>query len=182
MLHHNIASEINEASEGTDMNMGEYQQGHVSRNGLRQRPAKSEGNDESPAPARDEKPKHDSRKLVLAYLNLIADGVHNFTDGMAIGAAFIQGGAPLGWARATIILFHELPQELGDYGMLLAAGMSSGRALAWNFVSVCWRYPPVNPCSSGMPRYFKWLTDFVRAGTHGPAGYGTGAFLYEWDL
>lgn len=51
-----------------------------------------------------------SRKLAVAYLNLAADGVHNFTDGMAIGAAFLRGGSSLGWSRSLIIMTHELPQ------------------------------------------------------------------------
>eukprot|EP00951_Prasinocladus_malaysianus_P034989 scaffold357406_cov40-Prasinocladus_malaysianus.AAC.1 len=67
------------------------------------------------------------------------EGVHNFTDGMAIGAAFLRGGAALGWARSIIIMAHELPQEIGDYGLLVGAGFSAAKALAWNFVSVRWK-------------------------------------------
>ena len=46
----------------------------------------------------------------VGWLNLIADGVHNFTDGLAIGAGFAQGGVSLGVARTWAILLHELPQ------------------------------------------------------------------------
>mmetsp|Transcript_19803 Transcript_19803/g.55038 ORF Transcript_19803/g.55038 Transcript_19803/m.55038 type:complete len:442 (-) Transcript_19803:1543-2868(-) len=75
------------------------------------------------------------RNLAVAYLNLAADGVHNFTDGMAIGAAFLRGGPSLGWARMLIIIAHELPQEIGDFGMLLNAGFSTSQALLCNFLS-----------------------------------------------
>ena len=51
--------------------------------------------------------------------------MHNFTDGMAIGAAFGSGGPVSGWAKTMFIMAHELPQEVGDYGILLSAGFSS---------------------------------------------------------
>lgn len=50
--------------------------------------------------------------LVLGYLNLFSDGVHNFTDGMALGAAFVHHGAVGGWSRTLFMLAHELPQEV----------------------------------------------------------------------
>lgn len=46
----------------------------------------------------------------VGWLNLFADGVHNFTDGLAIGTGFAQGGISLGVARTWAILLHELPQ------------------------------------------------------------------------
>lgn len=46
----------------------------------------------------------------MGWLNLVADGVHNFTDGLAIGTGFAQGGVGLGMARTWAILLHELPQ------------------------------------------------------------------------
>mmetsp|Transcript_28985 Transcript_28985/g.72587 ORF Transcript_28985/g.72587 Transcript_28985/m.72587 type:complete len:440 (-) Transcript_28985:575-1894(-) len=114
-------------------------QPHASKNGLKQRSVAGNPDGSQPCAAvcveTGQGEASTQRKLILAHLNLIADGVHNFTDGMAIAAAFLQGGPSLGWARATIILVHELPQEIGDYGMLLGAGMSSIRALAWNFIS-----------------------------------------------
>lgn len=63
--------------------------------------------------------------LGCRWLNLFADAVHNFTDGMAIGAAFGSGGPVSGWAKTMFIMAHELPQEVGDYGILLSAGFSS---------------------------------------------------------
>ena len=68
-------------------------------------------------------------------LNLIADGAHNFTDGAAIGAAFVAGGPVAGWSKTAFALAHELPQEIGDYGMLLSAGYGPWTAVCLNFVS-----------------------------------------------
>ncbi|KAI5056485.1 hypothetical protein GOP47_0028303 [Adiantum capillus-veneris] len=73
--------------------------------------------------------------LVLGYLNLFSDGVHNFTDGMALGAAFLNHGALGGWSRTLFLLAHELPQEVGDFGILVHSGFSVLKALAFNFLS-----------------------------------------------
>ncbi|KAF2593597.1 hypothetical protein F2Q70_00044859 [Brassica cretica] len=50
--------------------------------------------------------------LVFGYLNLFSDGVHNFTDGMALGSAFLIYGSVGGWSRTMFLLAHELPQEV----------------------------------------------------------------------
>ncbi len=71
----------------------------------------------------------------MAYLNLLADGVHNFTDGIALASAFLSGGHMAGWRRMLIVLMHELPQEIGDFGVLVSAGLTPRQALGWNLVS-----------------------------------------------
>jgi zinc and cadmium transporter len=70
----------------------------------------------------------------LAALNLMGDGAHNFVDGMAIAAAYTTDPS-LGLATTVAVLLHELPQEIGDYGILLHAGLERRRAMSWNFVS-----------------------------------------------
>jgi len=74
-------------------------------------------------------------KRTAGWLNLFADGVHNFTDGMAIGASFVSGGPVAGWSKTLFILAHELPQEVGDYGVLLSSGFGTLEALFFNFLS-----------------------------------------------
>lgn len=69
----------------------------------------------------------------FAYLNLIGDGIHNFVDGMIIAISFLIG-FPVGLATTIAVTFHELPQEIGDYGILVYAGFKRGRALLLNFV------------------------------------------------
>jgi len=69
----------------------------------------------------------------FAYLNLIGDGIHNFVDGMVIAASFLIGFS-VGLATTVAVIFHELPQEMGDYGILVYAGFKRRRALFLNFV------------------------------------------------
>ena len=65
---------------------------------------------------------------VSGYLNLAADAFHNFTDGLAIGASFLAGDA-VGWTTTLTILFHEIPHEVGDYAILIQAGVSRKKAM-----------------------------------------------------
>ena len=69
------------------------------------------------------------------WLNLIADGLHNVTDGIVIAAAFARRGRLDGWATTWAALAHELPQEIGDYGVLRFAGFTDAEALGFNFLS-----------------------------------------------
>lgn len=70
----------------------------------------------------------------VAFMVIIGDGLHNLTDGMAIGAAF--GVDPVtGMATALAVLCHELPHELGDFALLLQTGVSLRRAIMLNIAS-----------------------------------------------
>ncbi|KAL4586474.1 hypothetical protein LXL04_011110 [Taraxacum kok-saghyz] len=85
-------------------------------------------------PKSDEEPAQSSN-LVFGYLNLFSDGVHNFTDGMALGSAFLLYGSVGGWSRTLFLLAHELPQEIGDFGILVRSGFTAFKALFFNFLS-----------------------------------------------
>lgn len=65
---------------------------------------------------------------------LVGDGIHNFCDGIIIAAAFLAD-TRLGLVTATAVIAHEIPQEVGDYVVLLNAGLSRARALAYNAIS-----------------------------------------------
>jgi zinc and cadmium transporter len=67
-------------------------------------------------------------------LVLVSDGVHNLIDGLAIGAAFMVS-TEVGIATTLAIALHEIPQEIGDFGLLLHAGYSRAKALFVNFLS-----------------------------------------------
>ena len=69
-----------------------------------------------------------------AWMIIIGDGFHNFTDGLAIAAAFLADFR-LGVVTSVAIIAHELPQELGDFLVLIHSGFSRRRALFWNLVS-----------------------------------------------
>lgn len=70
----------------------------------------------------------------LGWLNVIGDGLHNFIDGMIIFAGF-AAGPEVGLAVLVSIILHEIPQEIGDFGVLLYSGFSRLKALAFNFIS-----------------------------------------------
>ena len=65
---------------------------------------------------------------------LIGDSVHNFVDGVAIAAAF-AGSIPLGVAASVAVIAHEVPQEVGDFAILLESGYTRSRALWFNTLS-----------------------------------------------
>ncbi|XP_052804834.1 zinc transporter ZIP10-like isoform X2 [Mya arenaria] len=70
----------------------------------------------------------------VAWMVILGDGIHNFSDGLAIGAAFansITGG----FSTSIAVFCHELPHEIGDFAMLLRAGMSPKQAIFYNCVS-----------------------------------------------
>lgn len=76
-----------------------------------------------------------SRPLTpVAFMVIIGDGLHNLTDGLAIGAAFANDPVT-GLATAFAVLCHELPHELGDFALLLQTGVSIRRAIYLNIVS-----------------------------------------------
>lgn len=70
----------------------------------------------------------------VGWLVLVSDSVHNLIDGLAIGVAFMVS-PEVGIATTAAIALHELPQEIGDFGLLLHAGYSRGKALFVNFLS-----------------------------------------------
>lgn len=65
---------------------------------------------------------------------LVGDSIHNFTDGVIIAAAFLAD-AQLGMLTALAIVVHEIPQEVGDFIVLLNAGFSRAKALLFNALS-----------------------------------------------
>lgn len=70
----------------------------------------------------------------VAWMVVLGDGLHNFTDGMALGAAFSNNIAG-GCSTAVAVFCHELPHELGDFAVLLKAGMSAKQAIYYNLMS-----------------------------------------------
>ncbi|MFH1294593.1 MAG: ZIP family metal transporter [Candidatus Aenigmatarchaeota archaeon] len=70
----------------------------------------------------------------FAYMNLIGDSVHNLIDGLIIGAAY-AANIPLGITTTLAVLFHEIPQEMGDFGVLIHGGFKVRKALFMNFLT-----------------------------------------------
>ncbi|KKU45635.1 MAG: Zinc/iron permease [Microgenomates group bacterium GW2011_GWA2_46_7] len=79
---------------------------------------------------------HDKDHLVkhtMGTMNLVADAIHNFLDGILIAASFATG-AGLGLVATLAIALHEIPQEIGDFGVLLHSGFTRRRALLANLL------------------------------------------------
>lgn len=70
----------------------------------------------------------------VGKLVIFSDGVHNLIDGLIIGASFLVS-IPVGVATTIAVILHEIPQEIGDFGVLLHAGYTKRRALWLNFLS-----------------------------------------------
>ena len=70
----------------------------------------------------------------FAYMNLVGDALHNFLDGIIIAASYLIS-VPAGVATTLAVIFHEIPQEIGDFGVLIHGGFSKSKALAVNFLS-----------------------------------------------
>ena len=73
-------------------------------------------------------------KHPYTYLLLYGDGIHNFIDGLIIASSFIIS-IPFGIVTSLLILVHELPQEISDFGVLVYGGFTKGKALFYNFLS-----------------------------------------------
>ncbi len=79
-------------------------------------------------------PTSDKHPHSFAYMNLFGDAVHNFIDGLAVGGAYLASTS-MGLATTVAICLHELPQEIGDMGVLIYAGLEKRKALLYNFLT-----------------------------------------------
>lgn len=70
----------------------------------------------------------------VGKLTILSDGVHNFVDGVIIAASFMVS-IPVGIATTVAVILHEIPQEVGDFSVLLHAGYKKAEALWLNFLS-----------------------------------------------
>ena len=76
----------------------------------------------------------------VAKINLVGDAFHNFLDGILIAGAFLSGGVPLGTGVTIAVALHEIPQEMGDFAILVHGGYSTTRALLFNLLSACFAF------------------------------------------
>jgi|WetSurMetagenome_2_1015567.scaffolds.fasta_scaffold08330_5 zinc and cadmium transporter len=80
---------------------------------------------------------NDDRKIKpLGYMSLVADGFHNFIDGILIGASYLVS-PDIGITTTVAVILHEIPQEIGDFGVLIHSGLKARRALWLNFLTAC---------------------------------------------
>lgn len=105
----------------------------------------------------------------IAHINLIGDGVHNFLDGLIIAASFIADFR-LGVVTTLAVILHEVPQELGDFGVLVYAGYSKTKALFLNFITA------VTAILGGVVGYF--LSTFTETSVMFLLPFAAGGFIY----
>jgi zinc and cadmium transporter len=70
----------------------------------------------------------------FAYMNLFGDAVHNLIDGLIIAGSYLVS-TPIGIATTLAVIFHEIPQEMGDFGVLVYGGFNKKKALWLNFLT-----------------------------------------------
>ena len=75
----------------------------------------------------------DTHSKPFVVVNIVGDGLHNFIDGVIIGASYAVN-IGLGITTTLAVILHEIPQEIGDYGILIGGGLSRWRALLINFL------------------------------------------------
>ncbi|MEM5829837.1 MAG: ZIP family metal transporter [Candidatus Aenigmatarchaeota archaeon] len=70
----------------------------------------------------------------FGYVNLVGDSIHNFIDGLIIATSFLSS-LKLGLVTSLAVILHEIPQEIGDFGILIYAGFNKKKAIVLNFLS-----------------------------------------------
>ena len=105
---------------------------------------------------------------IFAYLNLIGDGIHNLTDGM-VAASFLVSYS-LGFATTLAVIFHEIPQEIGDFSVLMYGGFGKKRALTYNFMSA------LTAVAGALIAYY--LASYIQSVEQFLVPFAAGGFIY----
>lgn len=105
----------------------------------------------------------------FGHMNLFGDSVHNFIDGIIIAASFVVS-VPLGITTVIAIALHEIPQEIGDFGVLIYAGFEKKKALLLNFVTA------MIAVAGGIFGYY--LTTYAENSINYLLPFAAGGFIY----
>ncbi len=105
----------------------------------------------------------------FVYMNLFGDFFHNFIDGLIIAAGFITS-IPLGVATSLAVIIHEIPQEIGDFGVLVYGGFTKTKALFLNFLVA------LTAIFGGIFGYF--LSGWISSATIFLLPFAAGGFIY----
>ncbi|MFH1682715.1 MAG: ZIP family metal transporter [Candidatus Woesearchaeota archaeon] len=105
----------------------------------------------------------------FAHMSLIGDSVHNFIDGMIIAASFVVD-IRLGIVTTLAMALHEIPQEIGDFGVLIHGGFKKSRALFLNFITA------LTAVLGGIVGYF--LSGYTESAVVFLLPFAAGGFIY----
>ncbi|KAK6051126.1 metal cation transporter, ZIP family [Cooperia oncophora] len=127
---HGHSAPKSEKAKLSDVESDEDESDSSAKKALKKESKKKEDEKESEKKEAEEAEFSKSERIkVAAYLNLVADFAHNFTDGLAIGASFIAG-TTVGVVTMVTVLVHEVPHEIGDFAILIQSGYTKGKAMA----------------------------------------------------
>jgi len=104
----------------------------------------------------------------FTYMNLFGDSIHNFIDGLIIVASFIMN-IKLGIATTVAVIAHEIPQEIGDFGVLVYGGFSKLKALFYNFITAI---------TAIIGAIFGFFLSSVKGFVPGLLPFAAGGFIY----
>jgi zinc and cadmium transporter len=107
--------------------------------------------------------------MPFSYLILVSDAVHNFIDGLIIAASFVSSFS-IGIITTLVVALHEIPQEIGDFGILIYGGIKKRRALFLNFLSA------VSVVLGGAVGYF--ISEKVESLIFFLLAFAAGGFIY----
>jgi zinc and cadmium transporter len=102
----------------------------------------------------------------FSYVILLGDSLHNLIDGAVIAGSFLAS-VPVGIATTLAIIFHEIPQEIGDFGSLIYGGFSRKKALTLNFLTALISFAGagiVLSLNSSLPHINQFLIPFAAGG------------------
>ncbi len=105
----------------------------------------------------------------FAYMSLVGDAVHNLIDGLIIAASFVTN-IGLGIITSIAVVLHEIPQEIGDFGVLIHGGFKKMKAILLNFVI------GLTAILGGLIGYF--LSNYVESATEFLLPFAAGGFIY----
>lgn len=105
----------------------------------------------------------------FAYMSLFGDAVHNFIDGLIIAASFVAD-MHLGISTTIAVVLHEIPQEIGDFGVLIYGGFGKMKALLFNFLTA------LTAILGGIAGYY--LSGIVDASSQFLLPFAAGGFIY----
>ena len=120
-------------------------------------------------------PTSDEHPHPFAYVNLLGDAVHNAIDGMVIGGSYLAS-ASMGLATTVAVCLHEIPQEIGDFGVLLYAGFNRRTALIYNLLTALMAFVGA-AVSLVLSAYINGITTFLIPFTAGNFIYIAGSDL-----
>ena len=118
---------------------------------------------------------HKGHEHPFAIMNLFGDAVHNLLDGIIIGASYLAS-IQIGIATTLAVILHEIPQEIGDFGVLLQGGFTRAKALAFNFLTALTAIIGA-VLSLVLSSYIEGLTTFLVASAAGGFIYIAGSDL-----